>query len=255
MGRVLEQDGEPANAALARRVLSLLRPHRVSGARKVRLGKANDGGYVMLDAFEGVTAAYSIGIERDVSWDLEMAARGVPVRQYDHTIDALPEENPLFRWRRKGLGAVADPPADLQTLPEMLAENGDDGSDLILKCDCEGAEWDVLPALPPGVLARFRQIVLEIHWLGELADAPFAARAEAALAALTADHRVVHVHGNNWSPWAVVGGVAVPHVLELTLARIDLGEFTPSDERFPTALDQPCKPGCADLYLGAFDYG
>jgi hypothetical protein len=32
----------------------MLRPHRAEGLAKVRLGRLFDGGYVMLDAFEGV---------------------------------------------------------------------------------------------------------------------------------------------------------------------------------------------------------
>jgi hypothetical protein len=75
---------------MALSVLRPLRPHRVDGLDKVRLGRFFDGGYVMLDAFDGVLAAYSLGINDDVSWDLDMAARGVPVFQYDHTIEAPP---------------------------------------------------------------------------------------------------------------------------------------------------------------------
>jgi hypothetical protein len=67
-------------------------------------------------------------------------------------------------------------------------------------------------------------------------------------------HRVVHVHGNNYAGFGVVGGHPIPVSLELTLARLDLGKFTPSDETFPTRIDMPNNVNAADLYLGRFEF-
>jgi hypothetical protein len=71
---------------------------------------------------------------------------------------------------------------------------------------------------------------------------------------LVTSHRVVHIHANNFAPWCVVGGIPIPAVLELTLARLDEGEFSPSDEIFPTMLDMPCHASQADHYLGRFEF-
>ena len=79
-----------------------------------------------------------------------------------------------------------------------------------------------------------------------------ASRVRAALLNLSPSHRVVHVHANNFAPWAVVGGVPVPSVLELSFARLDTGSFSVSDEVFPRALDMPCLSKEADFYLGRF---
>src|SRR5438552_188332 len=38
----------------------LLRPQAATGVKKARLGSANDGGYVMLDDFQGVDTALSL---------------------------------------------------------------------------------------------------------------------------------------------------------------------------------------------------
>jgi hypothetical protein len=71
---------------------------------------------------------------------------------------------------------------------------------------------------------------------------------------LYASHRVVHIHANNYGGMGVVGGYAVPCVLEVTLARLDISEFEASDETFPTAMDMPCNKDAADIYLGRFDF-
>jgi hypothetical protein len=66
----------------------------------VRMGKKFDGGYVMLDSFnrQNVDAAYSFGIDNDVSWDLDMARRGIDVFMFDHTISKLPRDHTKFHF-------------------------------------------------------------------------------------------------------------------------------------------------------------
>lgn len=74
----------------ARAFLRPLRPYDLVDTPRIRLGRNFDGGYVMADCFDDVEAAYSLGINDDVSWDFDIAMRGIDVYQYDHTIDALP---------------------------------------------------------------------------------------------------------------------------------------------------------------------
>lgn len=242
--------------SVQRTVLAILRrlePMRAVDLKKIRIGKECDGGYVMLDDFSGITTAYSIGICDEVSWDLNMAERGIDVFQYDHTIDALPLQHARFHWEKKGLGASVT--AELETLPRLLERNGHRGrSDMLLKCDIEGCEWDVLAALPPECLRQFKQIVLEIHFLERLTDPEFARLVERAVGVLTTDHRVINVHANNHRPYSIVGGVPLPSVLELTLARVHDVRLEKTDEVFPSPLDTPCYQGRADFCLGPFRF-
>ena len=65
----------------------MLLPHRLDGLAKDRLSRLFDAGYVMLDRFVDV-AAYTLGINDDVSWDRDIAAQGltgVPVRPHYRT--------------------------------------------------------------------------------------------------------------------------------------------------------------------------
>ena len=220
----------------------------------MRVGRFFDGGYVMVDRFDGIGAAYSLGINDDVSWDLDVASRGIEVFQYDPTIQALPAHHDLFRWRPIWVSGTNEGP-DRRTLESLIAENGHAGrEDLLLKCDIEFGEWLLLQLTPNAVLRQFQQIVMEIHNLGFLASHGDADNVRKAFFNLTASHHVVHVHGNNFGGWQIVGGIPVPGTIEVTLVRKDEGEFEPSDEVFPTPLDLPCDPARADLYLGRFDF-
>ena len=102
---------------LALQTLRMIKPKKVEYFEKARIGNAGDGGYIMLDDFNGIEAAYSLGINDDVSWDLNIARLGIDIFQYDHTIDKLPEENSRFHWFRTGIsGTKRD---EFDTLPNL----------------------------------------------------------------------------------------------------------------------------------------
>jgi hypothetical protein len=138
---------------MALNVLRMMRPHKVAGRSKRRFGRMFDGGYVMLDSFEGIKAAYSLGINDDVSWDLDIAAHGIPIFQYDHTIESLPRQHPLFQWNKKCIGGHVDEAAGVETIENLIKKNGHEScNDMLLKCDIEGAEWLALNVTPNSVL-------------------------------------------------------------------------------------------------------
>ena len=148
-----------------------------------------------------------------------------------------------------------DPETRIETLTELIHANGhDEATNLLLKCDIEGAEWDIFGETSNQVLRMFRQIITEMHELGKIGGDQFAERVRRALTNLTATRRVVHVHGNNHGNCLVYGGVPLPVILELTLVRIDAGTLKVSDETFPTPLDRPNHPERTDYHLGQFAF-
>jgi hypothetical protein len=246
-------DFKSADAILG--LLRPLRPYSVARYEKIRVGGQYDGGYVMVDDFAGLQGAYSLGINNDVAWDLAMAKRGIDIYQYDHTIAALPEENKHFHWKKIGIAERTDLDNDLAALADLMRLNGHTASsDLILKCDIEGAEWGMFATMPEWAFRTFRQIVVEIHGINWVNNAPHLANMQAAIANLTRHHKLVHVHANNNAAYSIVGGVPIPAALELTLVRADRYELSPSTETFPTALDAACFSGRVDYALGAFTF-
>ena len=232
----------------------LLVPQRAVGVAKCRIGPDADGGYVMLDDWGGIAGAISIGIGNDDAWDRAVAARGLPVAQFDHTIAAPPGIGPGLSWRPLGLG-----PADvndMRCLGSLLAVSGLPATgDLALKVDAEGAEWQAFAAGEAAApMQRFRQIVVEFHWFDLVATRAWFHTARKALEHLHRTHAVVHVHANNHAGGALLGGVFFPRVLEVTFARRDSYALEAETCSFPTALDTPCDPGRPDIWLGPFRF-
>ena len=233
--------------------LSLLEVQSVT-CGKIRIGGPHDGGYVMANDFEANQIAYSIGVGPQVQWDVEMAGRGLVIHQYDHTVPGLPEEHPTFRYTPLGIAPDLLHP-DLITLDEMLARNGHATvSNMLLKIDVEGAEWDVFDSMDHATLAKFDQIVVEFHGLEYLGMDTFRERCNRVFRKLNFHHVPVHIHANNYSAIHTLENIPVPGVVELSYCLRSRFTFTPSEEIFPTPLDQPCRAEAADIFLGRFKF-
>ncbi|MTI16486.1 hypothetical protein E1162_04440 [Rhodobacteraceae bacterium RKSG542] len=237
----------------AKELLKLIEPKDPVGLSFERVGQEYDGGYIMAEIAAGDAVAYSLGINRDVSWDKAMANRGFQIFQYDHTISKLPEKHPNFHFKKLGITSPVLAADELTSLPAEFRENGHETCrEMTLKMDIEGHEWDVFAEMDTADLQRFRQILMEVHDLNKLHKPFWSRKARQALRNLHATHQVVHVHGNNNSPLRVLGGIAMPQTMELTWLRRDICEFTTCTRRFPTPLDQPNNPNNAEHHLGSF---
>jgi len=241
---------EKQDRALA--IARLLEPKKVVGFDKIRVGRANDGGYVHVDDFAGVGKALSFGISDDASWDLDIAKRDIPVHQFDHTIEKGPIGHPLLNFYKQRVAAVDGPAAvSLDTVAGRLLS---DCERAILKVDIEGDEWSVFFTASLETLGKFSQIACEFHGFDQAGDPNWSDRSIAALRKLRAVFEVVHVHGNNAWPFFNIGNVVLPSLIEITFANRNYYEFAESNEVFPTALDQPNLPDRPDMRLGCFKF-
>jgi hypothetical protein len=234
--------------------LRALQPHDAAGFGKRRLGAPADGGYVMLDDLAAGRHALSLGIGTDVSWDSDMAALGYRVFQYDHSVPGSPQPNEHFLFhRRRVVGRKED--RDDITLTEILAQP-DLASDrnLIVKIDIDDAEWDLLARTDSALLGRIRQLVIEFSEMRRFVDDAWRATMLAAMNNLTATHACVHIHGNNWGSYTVIGGIPFPNYFETAFVRRADYTLVPSSASFPTELDRPNNPKRPDYFLGRWDY-
>ena len=216
-----------------------------------RIGNEYDGGYIMLDDFQG-GIAYSFGINTDVSWDEDIANRGYEVYMYDHTIDALPYQRKEFHWFKQGLADTATAGPPLHLLDWYLWKNNHMREEhMLLKMDVEGAEWGGLEQLNPLVLTQFDQIVLELHGLIQAHDDQKRMQILNVLHKLNQTHYVVHIHGNNYGAAITLGGQVIPDTVEITFVNKQVVSVDKEAVvRLPRDLDQPNDPNRVEYILG-----
>jgi hypothetical protein len=238
-----------------RELTQLLSPMDISGAKYRRIGRDYDGGYVMVDDFpSSIEAAYSLGINDDVSWDEEIANRGIPIFMYDHTIDRLPKLNPLFKFFREGVSGSAAG-AGFETLSNLIRRNGhQNAKNLILKMDIEGYEWSVLKDTPDELMEKFSQIVVELHDITPKGTDYEFQGILSVLKKINTTHQAVHVHANGNSQVYWFCGLALPSLLEVTFVRRSSygSRLVPNTRAYPTEIDQPTAPWLPEIPLAIF---
>lgn len=219
-----------------RALVARLRPVH-GGSDLVRLGPDGDGGYLVPDDLAGITSAFSPGVSTESGFELDLAARGMQVFLADHSVDGPAAPSPRFVFDKRFVGSFTDD--TYITLGDWKdARLPDDDGDLLLQMDVEGAEYETLLAAPTALVAQFRIIVIEFHYLNELFGRAFFGIASRVFAKLLQTHAVVHIHPNNCCGSVASGGLEIPRIAEFTLHRRDRLQQEEPCRVFPHPLDR-----------------
>jgi hypothetical protein len=189
---------------------------KVLGFDLIRVGGSGDGGYVMLNNLDNIDGVLSLGIGQDVSWDLEISQKVRLIHLYDHTIEGLPELLPGSQWFKEKIVAKGDPTG---TSFEDAIKRLPNSNRLILKCDIEDSEWEIISNCDSEILGKFDQIVMEFHWL---TDKLFTQKYELMLQTfekIAQTHSVINIHGNNYANFEIIANSPIPDVIEISYAR------------------------------------
>ena len=181
-----------------------------------------------------------------------MASRGYDVFMYDHTIDALPEENPRFHWSKLGISDGVTQDDRLKTLDELIkANHHEDKHSMILKMDVEGAEWGFFEMVSTETLSRFTQILIEFHGIN---DPYLQDRVAAALRKINKTHKAVHINGQNIGRYISLGAQTFCNQIEVSYVR--RGKYSLDDNydvSLPLDIDMPALLHIPEIALGRWN--
>jgi hypothetical protein len=216
-------------------LINILKPV-ATNKNLIRFGSSTDGGYLIPDDLDGISACFSPGVADCVSFETCCAARGIKVFLADHSVDQLPAENQNFHFVKKFIGSNTN--ENFIRLDEWVTSSNIDGSsDLILQMDIEGFEYETLISSSDELMKRFRILIIECHGMHNLWNLPFFKLARAAFQRVLQYHSCVHIHPNNARGTTVIEGIEIPKLLEFTFYRKE--RFKPNDQKltFPHLLD------------------
>jgi len=242
---------ERTPAAEVRALLRELRP--VHGCVElVRIGPDRDGGYLVPDDLEGISYVFSPGVSTESGFEASLADRGLPVFMADYSVAGPAVPHPRFVFDRKYVGCLTD--ERYMTLDDWHgAKARDADAELLLQMDIEGGEYETLLAVSAPLLAKFRVMIIEFHWLDELWSRPFFAVASRLFRKLLQTHSVLHIHPNNCCGSVKSGDIEIPRIAEFTLLRNDRLRGAGYRTTFPHPLDRP-NVAKAPLHLPACWY-
>lgn len=196
----------------------------------VRLGKNNDGGYLVngSDVMKS-NNLLSFGIGEDVSFEQDFIEQNkwCNVLAYDETIQN--EHSEFFTDRKKLFHKNITP----SNIDDILEENGDA---IFLKCDIDGGEYDILHDLIKHS-HRFTGIAIEFHNMSNYQNfneiTNFIAKIEL---------RLIHVHINNYAYIIRQDGTYTPDVVELTFSSSKDNTELKRNAPLPHPLDMTNNP-------------
>ena len=214
----------------------------------IRLGGDGDGGYLLPDDLDGLTACFSPGVDVNSTFELDCATRGMEVFMADASVRGPAENHERFHFQRKFIGSfTSDPYISMQDWVDSTPAS--DEGDLLLQMDIEGYEWETLFSMSTDLMNRFRVIVIELHKLENLfSDAIFPILSRC-LRKILHTHDCVHIHPNNIAPLVKSRGIEIPWFCEFTFLRKDRITRRKPATQFPHPLDCDCDPSAPPVVL------
>ena len=211
---------------------------------KHRVGRPNDGGYVIVNLPGTYDLFISGGINDDTSFEEHFVSLypDVPCYAFDGTINALPVPSQKINFVKKNLGAT-----NTDTLTD-LHEYMRKSNDIFMKMDIEGHEYRIMPTfIQSNYIQKIKQLIIEIHTPGDIQLYPdyFKGLSDIQnehmfdlLNKINKTHTLVHFHANNGCKIQMVEGILLPHVYELTFIRNEfVTEKVRNTDALPTKLD------------------
>ena len=217
-------------------LINKLRPLSID-KELIRLGPQGDGGYLVPNDLDGISACFSPGVDTISGFEKDCANLGMNVYMADKSVDLPAEEHKLFHFAKKFVGVTSND--DFMTMDNWVNDSClHDDSDLLLQIDIENYEYEVFLSMSDKLMGRFRVIVAEFHLLNQLWSRPFFDLASRAFDKILQTHACVHIHpNNNCLPPLRKGGVEIPELLEFTFLRRDRIGNTSYQKTFPHPLD------------------
>lgn len=203
----------------------------------IRLGCEGDGGYLVPDDLEGISACFSPGVSTVADFELSIAERGIPCYLADYSVDQAPVQHPLISFEKKFLGLENN--EVFTTLDAWVEKHAPNRTDFLLQMDIEGAEYDVLFDVSDETLQQCRILVIEFHHLDRLITNEGFRFLNLIFKKLDKYFKVVHIHPNNCAPSYVYDEFEIPPIMEFTFLRRDRIRTTNLITAFPNANDSP----------------
>ena len=199
--------------------------------KKLRLGKDNDGGYIIADIPNVIYNLFlSGGIENDISFEEDFINKyeNVLCLAFDGSIKQLPKKNDKINFWQIFIGGNEN--NSYTNLHDFINKF----DNIFIKMDIEGGEVAWIKSLSNEQLNKFNQVVIEFHF-------PFSDREIDMFDKINETHYLIHFHGNNACGVKNHKGIIIPHVFECTYLHkkyfIDNPEL--NKELIPSILDMP----------------
>lgn len=237
------------------KIKNLLIPYYYSDLK--RYGGNFDGGYILSESLLNkcnIVYSYGVGPEEFyINFDKHMSFLGKKVFLYDASIKSIwgNDANLIFKSEYVNSNNI---------LTHIIDNKHQNETNMVLKMDIEGNEFETIINAPKDIFSHFNQISIEVHDILNSHEEPqFIINKDDEnkrwmnkinlFEKLNSHYKLVHIHGNNYSKCKKYG---LCDVLELSYVRNDYFENLPTISKFECPikdLDYPNNPYEQDVKM------
>jgi hypothetical protein len=214
--------------------LNMIKPIHC-GHDLIRMGGHQDGGYLVPNDLEGISACFSPGVSDTAEFELALNQMGIKCFLADYSVTESPIKNALIDFEKKYLGPIDN--EIFMTLNSWVKEKHPQEGDLVLQMDIEGAEYGVIFDASEELLKKFRMLVIEFHGLDKLIQQAGFELINLTFIKLLKNFSIVHIHPNNCQKTKTYKNIEIPPVMEFTFLRNDRVASRAPIKNFPHTLD------------------
>jgi FkbM family methyltransferase len=218
--------------------LELLRPYKIDRPL-VRIGPRSDGGYILPDDLNGITDCFSAGVGDSSEFEEALLKYGIQTHLLDGSVSGPANNHKATSFISKFLGRQTN--REFISVYDWINLTSGENSELLLKIDIEGSEYDVLESVRSKFLERFRIIIIEFHKTEVILNNNFRPKITEILRTLNKTHSCIHIHPNNNSRVLTIKNgdrsITIPRVFEVTFYRNDRFSILGAKETFKVDLD------------------
>lgn len=206
--------------------------------KKIRLGKDNDGGYIVCDIPDiKYDVLISGGIDNDISFEKSFVQKyNTDCYAFDGTINSI-ESNENIHFIKKNIDNL-----NTQTTTN-LHELINAYNNIFIKMDIEGSEYKWIDTLTQNEFDKICQIVIEFHYPTKRENNIFKLMNEY--------FYLLHFHSNNYCGYIVSNNISIPNVFECTYVnkKYVLEQPELNTETLPMSIDMRNIPYLDDYFI------
>jgi hypothetical protein len=226
---------------------------------KKRIGKINDGGYIIAEI---PNVNYNLllagGILDDISFEQDFLDFYPTTKciAYDGSIYNLPSIDERILFEKKYIGGTNTHISDQEIWTNLHNEINANNS-IFVKMDIEGGEIPWIESINEEQMNKFEQIVMEFHF-------PFTEKEKDIFKKINNTHYLIHFHPNNagLEPHTNTfskthNGVIIPNVFECTYVnkRFFSGRIpNKNKDLFPSEIDMKNDAGRVDININHYPF-
>ena len=209
-----------------------------NGHELIRIGAAQDGGYLLPDDLAGIEICFSPGVANNWSFEKDLYNKfKIASVMYDGSVSKPVDLTSEHTFYKKFIGMSSF--KNYISISDVLnIDLRKYTGDLIGQIDIEGGEYSIFNTISEKELLRFRIIVVEIHEIDRwIQKRYFDETIITLLDKIFTTHDLVHSHFNNHGGQFSFKGYKLPKVVELTLHRKDRAKSYGGYRVIPNVLD------------------